>query len=460
MTKEAKIYISAVVAPGVAALVWAGIHWNCPNLGAFAVYLAVALILGVTRLKLPGLEGTYSLSFLPVLYGLNHFTASEVLVVAALSAVAGCLVRPKRKPSVSQVLFNSANLTLSAGSCLLVYGFLADRIPYLPATLCVMVALYFAFNTLLVSGILTLVQGKSLSSVCEAWYLWSFVYYLAGAALMGLAMSSSQEIQAWIILLPIAYLIWFFRRIRSKPIETQGAAGSTRIPMKAQLYIQAVAVAGGILLVAGSATWASLDSVRFAACVAAAALASGCKVRLPGMVGTISTSFVVILFAASELQWGETMALAAVAAVVQSYWKARRRPLPTQVIFNVATVVLSSTAAYAACHSVAELSLWNAALLPSLLVSTAVYYGCNTALVCIVLGLIEHKSLSSIWTNCRFWSLPYYLVGTAATGIMVAVSRSAGYHAAFLVLTVMALVFLAYRVQLKAACLSSSPAAS
>ena len=148
---------------------------------------------GSHQIKATRLVGTYSLSFLPVLYGLNHFTGSEVLLAAALSAIAGCVVGPKIRPSLIQVLLNSANLTLSAGSCLLGYAFLADRIPYLPAILCAMVALYFAINTLLVSGILSLVQGKPLSSVCEAWYLWSFVYYLAGAAVMGLAMSPHER---------------------------------------------------------------------------------------------------------------------------------------------------------------------------------------------------------------------------------------------------------------------------
>ena len=460
MTKEAKFYISAVVAPGIAALVWAGLHWSCPNPSAFAIYLMIALLLAVTKLKLPGLAGTYSLSFLPVLYGLKHFTPSEVLVAAALSAIAGCVVKPRLQPAASQVLFNAANLTLSAGSCLLVYGFLTDRIPYLPVALCVVVALYFVVTTLLESGLLSLAQGKPFSTVGEAWYLWNFVYYLAGAAIMGLTMVSAQEVQAWIILLPIACLIWFFWRIRSKPMEAPASVRSMEIPMKAQFFIWAVAVAGGILFIAGCARWSPVDPMRFAVCAAVAALASGCKVRLPGMAGTISTSFVLILFAASELHWGETMAIAAIAAVVQSYWKARNRPVYTQLIFNVATVVFSSTVAVAACSFVAELSLGNGALLISLLISTAVYYGCNTVLVCIVLGLIEQKSFPAIWTTCRFWSMPYHLVGTAATGIMVAVSRASSYYAAFLVLSVMALVFLAYRVHIKEAGLLAAPTAS
>jgi hypothetical protein len=459
MSKAAKLYLSAVIAPGVAALLWAGLHWSCPDANAFAIYLAVALILGVTRLKLPGLEGTYSLSFLPVLYGLNHFTASEVLVASALSAIAGSLIKPGKRPQLNQILFNAANLTLSAASCLLLYGYLAPNIPYLPATLCVMVSLYFAINTLFVSIILSLIQGKPLSSVCEAWYFWSFIYYLAGAMVMGLAMSSSHGVQSWIILVPIAYLILFFWRIRATPIQPQAAA-SAQLPIKAQFYIRAVAIAGGILLVAGFANWSSLDPLRFAVCVAVAAIASCGKVRLPGMAGNISTNFVVILFAASELQWAETMAIASLAAIVQTYWKARTRPQLIKVAFNVATVILSATAAYAACHSLAGLSLGNGALLASVMVSTAVYYGCNTVLVSIVVGLIEHQGVAAIWSTCRFWSLPYHLVGTAATGIMVAGSRTSSFYAALLVLSVMGLVFLAYRAHIKEAQISSLSVAS
>ena len=81
-------------------------------------------------------------------------------------------------------------------------------------------------------------------------------------------MSSSQTIQGWLILIPIAYLIWFFWRIRSNRIETREAGNSMQIPMKAQLYIAGVALAAGILLVVGFANRATLDPVRFAVCVA------------------------------------------------------------------------------------------------------------------------------------------------------------------------------------------------
>lgn len=127
----------------------------------------------------------------------------------AIAAAAGTLARAKRRPSLAQRAFDSANLTRSAGACLLIANLLAGGIPYLPVQLCLMVTLYFAVNTALVSGIISLVEGKPLSSVCEAWYLWSFVYYPAGATSMCLALSPPASV--------LSCLIWFFWTIRTKP---------------------------------------------------------------------------------------------------------------------------------------------------------------------------------------------------------------------------------------------------
>lgn len=137
-----------------------------------------------------------------------------------------------------------------------------------------------------------------------------------------------------------------------------------------------------------------------------------------------------------------------VAALVQTYWKSKRKPQAMQAGFNLAILLISASAATVACYLMASLGLESAGLLLALVAATAVYYGCNTVLLSMLLGLIEHKSLFSNWQTCRFWSLPYFLVGTAISGLMVNVSRSAGYPAALLMLTGMVLVFVAYRAHL------------
>ena len=64
----------------------------------------------------------------------------------------------------------------------------------------------FVVNTLLVSRVLALLQGKSLSQTCGQWYLWSFPYYLVGAAVAGL-MTATASRTDWLSALPILSLM-------------------------------------------------------------------------------------------------------------------------------------------------------------------------------------------------------------------------------------------------------------
>lgn len=448
MTKAAQYYVAAVVSPGVCTLLWAAFHWESTRPAHFSLYLLAAMVLGATRMRLPGMSATYSLSFLPVLYGLVQFSGPEVIIAAAVSAATGSLWHAKRPLHTNQVLFNIANLSLSAGTCVAAYDFLAQRVEYPPALLCAMAALYFAMNTFLVSVIVSLVERKPLAEVYESWYFWSFAYYLAGAAVLGMALAPLPWKEVWLVPIPAGYLIWFFWKIRTRARCSIGGTNRPGIPLAAQRYIHGVIAMGLVLGVLGLTRLASGDWMRFALCLLASVVASCFKVRLPGMAGTISTNFVLIVFAAAELGWGETLLIGAVAAIIQTYWSARTRPRPLQVSFNVSAVVLSATAAYGVCH---ELSTWLNAPAPLALTATAVYYACNTVLVSVVLGLIANKGLREVWEECRFWSLPYYLLGTVTTGMMVGISRAAGYRAAPLALSMMVLVFVAYRAHVRSA---------
>ena len=70
--------------------------------------------------------------------------------------------------------------------------FAGRQSPQLGVLLAVAASFYFTADTLLVSGVLSLVQGKSLFAVWQQCYLWSFPYYLAGAAIAGLAVETDR----------------------------------------------------------------------------------------------------------------------------------------------------------------------------------------------------------------------------------------------------------------------------
>ena len=167
--------------------------------------------------------------------------------------------------------------------------------------------------------------------------------------------------------------------------------------------------------------------------------------RVIGRPSTISVSFVIILVAIAELGYAEAIWLSASVAVVQTLWRARRQPKPIRIAFNTASLVLSTSVAFFVCSTI--LGLAASGLLPILLiVATALLYASNSAMVAAVLCLAEHKPMRDIWQQCYFWSFPYYLVGAAVSGLMIATARGAGWPFSFLVLPILTMIYVSYRL--------------
>jgi len=72
----------------------------------------------------------------------------------------------------------------------------------------------------------------------------------------------------------------------------------------------------------------------------------------------------------------------------------------------------------------------------------------NTVPVACAISLTEYKPVRKIWSECYFWSFPYYLVGAAIAGLVSFVSRSAGWLASLFVLPVIYLIHRSYRLYL------------
>jgi hypothetical protein len=114
-------------------------------------------------------------------------------------------------------------------------------------------------------------------------------------------------------------------------------------------------------------------------------------------------------------------------------------------LFNGACLSLSTAIAYVVCNWATRAWLSNS-LVGLLVLATFVLYTCNTFMVAAVLCLVERKPVFSLWQNCFFWSFPYYMVGAAASGLMAATCRSAGWQFSLLVLPMTGLVYLTYRL--------------
>jgi diguanylate cyclase (GGDEF)-like protein/putative nucleotidyltransferase with HDIG domain len=203
------------------------------------------------------------------------------------------------------------------------------------------------------------------------------------------------------------------------------------------------------MAVLGSALWhwQSADLTRLACYLAVAILASSLKVQLPGIDGTMSVNFLFILLGVMELSLPETLLIGCTATLVQSIWQARNRLDPVKVLFNVFGMMANASAlCYVSYHWLDARIANNKPIL--LMAAALVFFLANTLPISIVIALTENKSSRKVWSNCYFWSFPYYLVGAAAVGLVGIVNRRAGWQTSLLVLPVIYWVYRSYRLYL------------
>jgi diguanylate cyclase (GGDEF)-like protein/putative nucleotidyltransferase with HDIG domain len=217
--------------------------------------------------------------------------------------------------------------------------------------------------------------------------------------------------------------------------------------VQTKLFIGVTASLGFLVLSIALWHWQSADLARFVCYLAVAVLASGLKVQLPGIDGTMSVNFLFILLGVVELSLPETLLIGCTATLVQSAWQARKRLDPVKVVFNVFGMMANAGAlCYFSYH---WLEARMGASKPVLLmVAALVFFLANTLPVSIIISLTEGKPIRKIWSECYFWSFPYYLVGAAAVGLVGVINRRAGWQTSLLVLPLIYWVYRSYRLYL------------
>jgi diguanylate cyclase (GGDEF)-like protein/putative nucleotidyltransferase with HDIG domain len=224
-------------------------------------------------------------------------------------------------------------------------------------------------------------------------------------------------------------------------------AETERLSIQTKVFVGITASLGVVVIAFALLHWQSQDLLRFLCYLSVAVLASGLKVQLPGIDGTMSVNFLFILLGVLELSLPETLLIGCTATLVQSVWQARNRLDPVKVLFNVAGMMANASAlTYLGYHWLAARFGANKPIL--LMVAALVFFFANTLPISIVIGLTEGKSSRKVWSECYFWSFPYYLVGAAAVGLVGIVNRSAGWETSLLVLPLIYWVYRSYRLYL------------
>jgi diguanylate cyclase (GGDEF)-like protein/putative nucleotidyltransferase with HDIG domain len=214
----------------------------------------------------------------------------------------------------------------------------------------------------------------------------------------------------------------------------------------AKIFVAAMVCLGAAVMGAALLHWESASLVRFCCYALIAVMASVLKVRLPGIDGTMSVNFLFILLGIMELSLPETLVIGCAAGLVQCLWTAQQRLDPVKITFNVSMLANAAAISYVSYH---RLVLWLGDIRPTaLMIAALIYFVANTLPVSIIIGITENKSFRHIWSNCYFWSFPYYLVGAAVVGLVSFVNRRVGWQTSLLILPIIYWVYRSYRLYL------------
>ena len=218
------------------------------------------------------------------------------------------------------------------------------------------------------------------------------------------------------------------------------------MPIKAKIFVELTAGTGAAIAAYAVLHWQSTDLIRFLCYLTVAVLSSGLKVRLPGIDGTMSVNFLFVLLGILEMSLPETLLIACTAALVQCLWNVNSIK-PVKIIFNVFGMMANAVGiSYLVYHGAANPMHHNVPVLLGL--AACSYFFANTLPVATVISLTETKSFRKIWTECYFWSFPYYLAGAAIAGLVDMLNRQLGWQTSLLVLPPMYWIYRSYRLYL------------
>src|SRR5207237_8076524 len=134
--------------------------------------------------------------------------------------------------------------------------------------------------------------------------------------------------------------------------------------------------------------WHAVDPVRLVVYIAIAAVASGLKVSLPLVNGTMSVNFLFVLLCIVELNLPETLLIGLTGIITQSLWKSRK-VTAVHLTFNLGGNAAAIGASYFAYQFVNE--RWFAHTLPlSLVAASSTFFLANTIPIALVFSFPYH----------------------------------------------------------------------
>jgi len=220
MPSLAKAYIAMIAAVATAVLIVVAARWTPENLGRFFLFFALAMVASAMKIRLPGFKTTISTNFVFILAGIALFSFGETVLVGLGGAFVQSLWKTQTRPKPVQVLFNAACLTACTAAAFgASHGVQAMLgLNSLAAMMVLGSCVYVVLNTGLVSLVISLAEGRSLTELWSSCYEWTFPYFLMGAAVAGLASAASYgtngtNLGVALLIVPVMYFVYVYYRM-------------------------------------------------------------------------------------------------------------------------------------------------------------------------------------------------------------------------------------------------------
>ncbi|MBL8233098.1 MAG: diguanylate cyclase [Bryobacterales bacterium] len=230
MSRSAKLFIGAILLFGGMAWVhaFAEMSWS-PGL-RFVVFWIAALITSGWKIRIPGMQGTLSANFFYVLIGIVELSLIETMAIGSMSVLFQYVWRSQATVSVLRAAFNISNVS---GAILMAYRVfhapaLIDLGLDFPLRLAIATCFYFVANTVPIAVVISLTENRPALSTWRDCYLWSFAYYMVGAA-FAVMLHWGEAFVGWqtaMLVVPIIYITYrsydlYLARLEAQQVQAE-----------------------------------------------------------------------------------------------------------------------------------------------------------------------------------------------------------------------------------------------
>ena len=196
-----------------------------------------------------------------------------------------------------------------------------------------------------------------------------------------------------------------------------------QMSIRARVYWLSVIAAGSACILLAGITWQvrSEHLLQFIFYLVAAVAASSWKIKLPGVLGTLSMNYLFIIVSLFELQLESAILIGVASVLAQVLIRPRANPTWEQVVFSALSIPLPIAAADVVLHFD-----WLGKIDPTrclaLLSASMVYFLINTVIVAVIVGWTTRQGPVAVWRDNFIWTSPQYLVGGVLAGALHMIS--------------------------------------